>query len=77
MQIARGLGKETVAEFVTDADTRRAVQRLGVDFAQGAYVSMPVPLGEAMPVPLSEAIAPPRRPAPRAPQPAVMRRRAA
>jgi diguanylate cyclase (GGDEF)-like protein/PAS domain S-box-containing protein len=48
VQIAQGLGKETVAEFVIDAATRRVVQRLGVDFAQGAYVSMPLPLDQAL-----------------------------
>jgi len=45
--LAKGLGKETVAEFVVDAETRRVVQRLGVDFAQGAVISMPVSLEQA------------------------------
>jgi diguanylate cyclase (GGDEF)-like protein len=48
VQVAEGLGKETIAEFVGDADTRRMVQRLGVDFAQGAHISMPVPLEQAL-----------------------------
>ena len=46
--IAQGLGKETVAEFVPDARTRRMLSRLGVDHAQGEYVGMPVPLGQAL-----------------------------
>ena len=46
--IARGLGKETVAEYVPDAKTRRLLARLGVDFAQGEHVGMPVALEQAL-----------------------------
>jgi diguanylate cyclase (GGDEF)-like protein/PAS domain S-box-containing protein len=41
VQIARGMGKQTIAEFVTDARTLQTVQRLGVDFAQGYYIGRP------------------------------------
>jgi diguanylate cyclase (GGDEF)-like protein/PAS domain S-box-containing protein len=39
--IAQGLGKETIAEFVTDEKTQRIVQRLGVDHAQGYHIGKP------------------------------------
>jgi diguanylate cyclase (GGDEF)-like protein/PAS domain S-box-containing protein len=42
VRIAQGLGKETVAEFVTDEQTQRIVHRLGVDFAQGFHIGQPV-----------------------------------
>jgi len=40
--IAQGLGKETVAEFVTTMKTQRMVRRLGVDYAQGNHIGPPV-----------------------------------
>ncbi|MGB7448541.1 MAG: EAL domain-containing protein, partial [Ornithinimicrobium sp.] len=40
--IARGLGKRTVAEFVTDADVLQVVREEGVDFAQGFEIGKPV-----------------------------------
>ena len=39
--LARGLGKQTVAEFVPDAATCALLVRLGVDFAQGVHIGMP------------------------------------
>jgi len=47
--IARGMGKETIAEFVPDEQTQRFLRRQGVDFAQGYHVGRPLPLGEAFP----------------------------
>jgi EAL domain-containing protein (putative c-di-GMP-specific phosphodiesterase class I) len=44
VDIARGLGKRTVAEFVEDAETLELVREMGVDFAQGFYVAKPRPL---------------------------------
>jgi diguanylate cyclase (GGDEF)-like protein/PAS domain S-box-containing protein len=44
VDIARGMGKKTIAEFVTDAATERLLERLGVDHAQGAHVGAPRPL---------------------------------
>ena len=41
--IAQGLGKETIAEFVTDERTKRMVKRLGVDYAQGHHIGKPIP----------------------------------
>ena len=39
--VARGLGKVTVAEFVEDAETLRLLEEFGVDFAQGYYIGRP------------------------------------
>ena len=44
VQIARGLGKPTVAEFVGDDTTLALLRRLGVDFAQGYHLGVPGPV---------------------------------
>jgi EAL domain-containing protein (putative c-di-GMP-specific phosphodiesterase class I) len=50
VDIARGLGKRTVAEFVGDAATLELLRELGVDYAQGFHVAMPGPIdAEASP----------------------------
>ena len=53
-RIATELGKQTVAEFVEDAETLALVRRYGVDFAQGFHIGLPQPvsawLGHALPV---------------------------
>ncbi len=36
--VARGLGKETIAEFVSDAETVTMLREYGVDYAQGFHV---------------------------------------
>ena len=41
VEIARGLGKKTVAEFVGDAATLETLKNIGVDYAQGYYLSRP------------------------------------
>jgi EAL domain-containing protein (putative c-di-GMP-specific phosphodiesterase class I) len=41
VQVARELGKKTVAEFVEDAQTLEKVRELGVDYAQGFHVGRP------------------------------------
>ena len=46
MQIARDMGKRTIAEFVTDQETADFVTRLGVDFGQGFHLGRPAPLME-------------------------------
>jgi diguanylate cyclase (GGDEF)-like protein/PAS domain S-box-containing protein len=46
VRIAQGLGKETIAEFVTDEKTQRMVTRLGVDYAQGHHIGKPVPIAK-------------------------------
>jgi len=57
--IARGLGKETIAEFVSDAETVQLLREYGVDCAQGFHIGADagpdiVSLG-------TEAAAPPKR----------------
>jgi diguanylate cyclase (GGDEF)-like protein/PAS domain S-box-containing protein len=41
VEVARGLGKLTVAEFVEDAATLSMVKSLGIDLAQGYYLGRP------------------------------------
>ena len=48
VRIARGLGKETIAEFVANEQTKRMVRQLGVDYAQGYHIGKPVPLAEIL-----------------------------
>jgi diguanylate cyclase (GGDEF)-like protein/PAS domain S-box-containing protein len=44
VDIARGLGKSTVAEMVGDEETLGLVRELGVDFVQGFHIGRPAPL---------------------------------
>jgi diguanylate cyclase (GGDEF)-like protein/PAS domain S-box-containing protein len=46
---ARGLGKETIAEFVSDAETVAVLKECGVDYAQGFHIGRPLPLAELWP----------------------------
>jgi diguanylate cyclase (GGDEF)-like protein/PAS domain S-box-containing protein len=46
VQVAQGLGKQTIAEFVCDDDTLARMRELGVDYAQGFHVSRPFPVSE-------------------------------
>jgi diguanylate cyclase (GGDEF)-like protein len=46
VQIARGLGKRTIAEFVQDDDTTRMLREYGVDMAQGFHLGKPVDAAE-------------------------------
>jgi diguanylate cyclase (GGDEF)-like protein len=46
VQIARGLGKTTIAEFVQDDDTTRMLRDYGVDMAQGYHLGRPVAAAE-------------------------------
>ncbi len=48
VQLAKGLGKETIAEFVENADILRVVQKLGVDHAQGYEIARPLPLTQIL-----------------------------
>jgi diguanylate cyclase (GGDEF)-like protein/PAS domain S-box-containing protein len=56
VEIAKGLGTETVAEFVGDEATLDMLRDLGVNYGQGFHLGRPGPLGENLP-PLD----PPRR----------------
>ena len=44
VDIARGLGKRTVAEMVGDEETLNLVRDLGVDYVQGFHLGRPAPL---------------------------------
>ncbi|HEY6145400.1 MAG TPA: EAL domain-containing protein [Solirubrobacterales bacterium] len=46
VQIARGLGKRTIAGFVEDEDTRTLLQAYGVDMAQGYHLGRPTDAAE-------------------------------
>lgn len=41
VEVAHGLSKSTIAEFVTDAQTLQILRQLGVDYAQGYYIGQP------------------------------------
>ena len=51
VELARGLGKRTVAEFVQDAESARFLRESGVDFGQGYHLGRPRPVAEALPTP--------------------------
>jgi diguanylate cyclase (GGDEF)-like protein/PAS domain S-box-containing protein len=44
VDIARGLGKKTIAEYVGDDATVELLRKLGVDYAQGFHIGRPGPL---------------------------------
>src|SRR4029079_18696717 len=44
--IAKGMGKKTVAEFVTDQDMTDRLRRSGIDYAQGFHIGAPKPISE-------------------------------
>jgi diguanylate cyclase (GGDEF)-like protein len=48
VEIARGLGKRTIAEFVQDDETTRMLREYGVDMAQGYHLGRPVDAAEGL-----------------------------
>lgn len=46
VQIARGMGMRTVAEFVTSQEIAQVLRLLGVDYGQGFHFGRPAPLAE-------------------------------
>ena len=44
IQLASGLGKRTVAEFVSDQESLDLIAEFGVDYAQGFFIGKPVPV---------------------------------
>jgi diguanylate cyclase (GGDEF)-like protein len=48
VQIARGLGKATIAEYVQDDQTADLLREYGVDLAQGFHLGPPVALSESL-----------------------------
>ncbi|HYM56836.1 MAG TPA: EAL domain-containing protein [Solirubrobacteraceae bacterium] len=49
VDIARGLGKHTIAEHVGDAETAALLRRMGVEYAQGFHLGAPAPLEDWLP----------------------------
>ena len=43
-RMAREMGKRTIAEGVTDADTLDLLRDLGIDYAQGYFIGRPRPV---------------------------------
>jgi diguanylate cyclase (GGDEF)-like protein/PAS domain S-box-containing protein len=56
VQIAHGLGKQTVAEFVGDDATLQMLGRFGVDYAQGYFTGRPIAVADTWPPSASEAV---------------------
>jgi len=48
VELAKGLGIETVAEYVENKEIAQEVRRLGVDYAQGYAFGKPAPLEEVL-----------------------------
>ncbi|MGA8216982.1 MAG: EAL domain-containing protein [Solirubrobacterales bacterium] len=48
VHMARGLGKQTIAEFVEDEGTLAALRAQGVDYAQGFHIGRPAPVDEQL-----------------------------
>ena len=48
VSIAQGMGKKTIAEFVSDDEVTQLLRTIGVDFAQGYHIGPPRPLTEAL-----------------------------
>jgi EAL domain-containing protein (putative c-di-GMP-specific phosphodiesterase class I) len=42
-EIAKGLGKKAIAEFVEDAETLLLLREYGIEYAQGYYIGRPAP----------------------------------
>jgi diguanylate cyclase (GGDEF)-like protein/PAS domain S-box-containing protein len=66
VDIARGLGKKTVAEMVEDQQTVELLREMGVDYAQGFHLGRPAPLAKWLisPRPGGDRQAPRRQPTP-------------
>lgn len=50
VEVARGLGKKTIAEFVENEETAHLLREYGVDYSQGYHIGRPGPILEIMPV---------------------------
>ncbi len=46
VRIGRDLGKQTIAEYVSDQARLDRVRKLGVDYAQGFHLSKPFPASQ-------------------------------
>jgi len=50
VQVAKGLGMKTIAEFVENEETLLFLKQYGVDFAQGYQIGKAIPVAETWPV---------------------------
>jgi diguanylate cyclase (GGDEF)-like protein/PAS domain S-box-containing protein len=50
VQMSKGLGKNTIAEFVGDHETVEVLKEHGVDFGQGYHLGRPIPVSQALAV---------------------------
>ncbi len=48
VDVARGMGKQTIAEFVADQPTSDLLQASGVDYAQGFHIAVPRPVDDVL-----------------------------
>ena len=48
VQMSKGLGKHTIAEFVGDSETVDVLKAHGVDYGQGFHLGMPIPVSEML-----------------------------
>ena len=60
VQIARGMGKRTIAEYVTNQEIVEVLTRLGVDYGQGFHLGRPAPLAKHLAARDPAAVASPR-----------------
>ncbi len=49
VELARGLGKKTIAEFVGDGETVVLLRQLGVDYGQGFHLGRPAAVEQVLP----------------------------
>jgi diguanylate cyclase (GGDEF)-like protein/PAS domain S-box-containing protein len=52
VDIARGMGMKTIAEFVEDAETAEMLRAMGVDYSQGYHHGRPLPVADAVASPV-------------------------
>jgi len=48
VDVARGLDRKTIAEFVQDEETLQMLRSLGVDYGQGYYLGRPEPAADVL-----------------------------
>lgn len=48
VQMSRGLGAQTIAEFVGDDESVECLRELGVDYGQGYHLGHPIPVADAL-----------------------------
>lgn len=58
IEVAHGLGKETIAEWVNGEETLHLLQEYGADYAQGYHIGAPRPVSELL-LPSFEGASPP------------------